>query len=115
MLKSNVRKREQGKRHTKQFHIPPPTFRVSIIDTFSVFSAQGVGLKPRMRREPNPENMIRTVANACFVSSLTSSSFRKRKKARVFPINNEDMFMAQKTPEFLVIVVGSELLARKAP
>ena len=59
--------------------------------------------------------MIRTVANACFVFFVTSSSSRKRKKARVFPMNNDDMFIAQKTPEFLVMVVGSELLARKAP
>ena len=39
----------------------------------------------------------------------------KRKKASVFPMKEEDMFIAQKTPEFRVIVVGSELLANRFP
>ena len=91
------------------------TLRVSTIDTSPAFSAQGVGLKPRTRRVPTPETAIRIMVNKVFVSSSILSSFLKRKKARVFPINDEDMFMAQKTPEFLVIVVGSELLARKYP
>ena len=37
----------------------------------------------------------------------------KRKKARVLPMKEDDMFIVQKTPELRVIVEGSELLARK--
>ena len=39
----------------------------------------------------------------------------KRKKARVLPMKEEDMFIAQKTPELRVIVVGSELFANRFP
>merc|ERR1719153_1557878 len=51
------------------------------------------------------------VVKTFFVLSEIRSSSLKSKKARVFPMKLEDMFIAQKTPEFRVIVVGSELLA----
>ena len=43
------------------------------------------------------------------------TSTLKRKKARVLPMKEEDMFIAQKTPELRVIVVGSELFANRFP
>ena len=39
----------------------------------------------------------------------------KRKYEMRFPMTALDMFIAQKMPEFLVIVSSSELLARKVP
>ena len=39
----------------------------------------------------------------------------KRKYVMWFPMTALDMFIAQKMPEFLVIVSSSELLARKVP
>ena len=44
---------------------------------------------------------------------LAITLFLKRKKARVLPMKEDDMFIVQKTPELRVIVEGSELLARK--
>merc|ERR1719192_1517937 len=55
------------------------------------------------------------VVKTFFVLSEIRSSSLKSKKARVFPMKLEDMFIAQKTPEFRVIVVGSELLASTLP
>ena len=52
--------------------------------------------------------------SVCFLSVLMKRTL-KRKKASVFPMKEEDMFIAQKTPEFRVIVVGSELLANRFP
>ena len=43
------------------------------------------------------------------------TSTLKRKKARVLPMKEEDMFIAQKTPELRVMVVGSELFANRFP
>ena len=47
--------------------------------------------------------------------TLWGWSTLKRKKARVLPMKEEDMFIAQKTPELRVIVVGSELFANRFP
>merc|ERR1719323_632716 len=55
------------------------------------------------------------VVKTFFVLSEITSSSLKSKKARVFPMKLEDMFIAQKTPELRVIVVGSELLASTLP
>merc|ERR1719323_938296 len=55
------------------------------------------------------------VTNTFLVLSDITSSSLKRKKARVLPMKEEDMFIAQKTPELRVIVVGSELLASTLP
>ena len=50
----------------------------------------------------------------CMILMLMTPTL-KRKKARVLPMKEEDMFIAQKTPEFRVIVVGSELFANRFP
>merc|ERR1719361_3404545 len=92
----------------------PESFRVSTIETLAV-SAHGVGLKKSMRRAPTPETEVKMIARTFFVPSVITSSSLKRKKASVFPMKEEDMFIAQKTPEFRVIVVGSELLANRFP
>ena len=78
-------------------------------------SDHGVGRRVNMRSIPAPETAVRIQASTSFVSLLMVSSSLKRKKARVLPMKEDDMFIAQKTPEFRVIVEGSELLARKVP
>ena len=90
------------------------TLSVETMDTLGL-SAQGVGLRANMRRMPAPETAVRMIASTFLVSLVMLASSLKRKKARRFPMKEEDMFIAQKTPEFLVIVLGSELFARKLP
>ena len=46
---------------------------------------------------------------------MSSNVTWKRKYEMRFPMTALDMFIAQKMPEFLVIVSSSELLARKVP
>ena len=64
---------------------------------------------------PSPDTEVSTAPSSTQVRlSRISWSWNKKKAAR-FPINPEVFNMAQKMPEFLVIVSSSELLARKVP
>ena len=64
---------------------------------------------------PSPDTAVSTAPSSTQVRrSRVSWSWNKKKAAR-FPINPEVFNMAQKMPEFLVMVTESELRVRNVP
>ena len=84
---------------------------------FKIYSPDihGVGLSNNISSIPAAVTDVRMPPRLTQECLWIRSSSRNRKKEERFPITPDSFRIAQKMPEFLVIVSFSEFLARKAP